>query len=125
MEPTICVVHCIDAGLVEQCFGEERYHFYDSEPDRGYKIICRDQGIHDIKIVLTSVDFPGEELKSPDTSNVSVGNNVAEVGLLLELERGFIPAFVAFNCHGFHNWPKQAFYTCREIESFLGEYANS
>jgi len=104
---------------------KERHDFRDNEPGKWYKIICRNQTVRDIKTVVTSVEFPGEELRPPDSTDVSVGNNLVEVGLLLELGGGFIPAFVAFNCYGFHNWPKQSFYTNQEIEGFLGKLANS
>lgn len=100
----------------------ERIEFEDENSKFWYKIISRNCKIIGINSLNVLELFPNNELiPTENLKNHKYGLNKLTLGLIIETDKGFIPAFLLNSNHGFHWQPKYGFYTAMEIEKLIAE----
>ncbi len=100
----------------------ERIEFEENNPKFAYKIISNDCKIIEIKYINVCELFPNNELVSIESlGNYQSGLNKLTLGLIIETDKGFLPAFILPSNHGFQWQPKFEFYSELEIEKLIAE----
>jgi hypothetical protein len=100
----------------------ERIEFKDEDSNFWYKIISRSCKIAGIKSLNVLELFPDNELIPIENfKNYEHGLNKLTLGLIIETDKGFLPAFLLNSNHGFQWQPKYEFYTAMEIDELIAE----
>jgi hypothetical protein len=100
----------------------ERIEFEENNPKFWYKIISKDCKIIDICFLNVIELFPDNELVSTDNEGIyKSGLNKSTLGLIIETDKGFLPAFILPSNHGFQWQPKFDFYSKTEIDKLIIE----
>ena len=100
----------------------DRIKFEDENSKYWYKIISRCCKIIGIKSLNVFELFPDNKLiPIEDLKKYDHGLNKLTLGLIIETDQGFLPAFLLNSNHGFHWQPKYEFYTKMEIDKLIAE----
>ncbi|GAB3577673.1 hypothetical protein [Hymenobacter daeguensis] len=85
-----------------------------------YKIICSDCNVHSIQYINVVELFPENKLIPLERLyNYETGLNKSTLGLIVQTDKGFVPAFLLPSNHGFTWQPKFDFYSKDEIDQLL------
>lgn len=100
---------------------EKQLKFDKNNPKYWYKIISKSCRILKIQSVNIMQLFPDDRLISYAKDNQLEGINKLTVGLIIETDKGLVPAFLLPSNFGFQWQPKFDFYLKNEIEDLLFE----
>jgi hypothetical protein len=98
----------------------EKVSFSSNDPKFWYKIIPSEIKIDSVKIINVVQVFPKDFLiDSSEISNHERGLNKLSLGLIVETEKGLLPAFLLPSNHGFTWQTKYDFYSQAEVSELL------
>jgi len=101
---------------------KKRIEFEENNPKFWYKIISNGCKILGIKYINVYELFPDNELiPIKSLEKYHSGLNKSTLGLIIETDKGFLPAFILPSNYGFQWQPKFEFYTAVEIDKLIIE----
>jgi len=97
-----------------------RIRFENGDKNFWYKIISSDCVIHKIDFISVIELFPENKvIPIESANNHEQGLNKSTLGLILQTNKGFVPAFLLPSNHGFTWQPKFDFYSKDEVDQLL------
>jgi hypothetical protein len=100
----------------------ERIEFEKNNPKYWYKIISNDCKIIDIQYLNVIELYPDNKLIPIEKElNNTSGLNKSTLGLIIETDKGYLPAFLLPSNSGFQWQPKFDFYSKTEIDNLIIE----
>lgn len=100
----------------------ERIIFIENDSDYWYKIISNDCKIISIQYMNILELFPDNKIVPIESADLNaIGLNKSTIGLIIETDKGFLPAFILPSNHGFTWQPKMELYSKAEIEKLISE----
>jgi len=101
---------------------DEIIKFDDDNSIYWYKILSKNCKINNISYINILQEFPSDELVDLNKIEKSVvGLNKITIGIILQTNLGFIPAFLLPSNYGFQWQPKFDFYNENEINKLIRE----
>lgn len=96
---------------------------FRSEGEEGYwyKVVAIEEEIRVIEVVRTTVCYPGGTIRRPGQSSGGQCCVTADVGVVVTLSHGVIPAVARDNSFGFATWPEVRVYQREEVGDLLRE----
>lgn len=96
--------------------------FFENDSNYWYKIISEDCRIVNIQCINVVQLFPDNKIVPIENYKSSEnGLNRSTIGLIIETDKGFVPAFLLPSNFGFNWLNKFEFYTKSEIENLINE----
>jgi hypothetical protein len=93
----------------------------DGEEGYWYKVVAIDEEIRGVEVARTMVCYPSGTTRRPDRFLADERGVTADVGVLVTLSRGIVPAVVCENSFGFATWPEVRVYQREELAELLRE----
>lgn len=93
----------------------------DGEEGYWYKVVAIDEEIRAIEVARTMVCYPSGTIRRPGQSSGDQRGVTADVGVVVTLSHGVVPAIVKDNSFGFATWPEVRIYQRQELEELLRE----
>lgn len=100
----------------------ERIEFKTGDPKFWHKIVSEDTKIGSVKIVDVIEVYPDQRLiEESEKEKFESGLNYISLGLIIETDEGFVPAFLLPSNHGFTWLDRYDFYSEAELNKLLEE----
>ena len=101
---------------------KEKEQFQENDPRYWYKVLSKDCKVLSIKSLNVLHKFPDNKLIPPDKIDTSnMGVNKYSLGLIIETDQGYVPAFLLPSNHGFQWCDKFDFHSLKEINELLSK----
>lgn len=101
---------------------KERQEFRENDPNYWYKVLSKNCKVLSIKSINVIHKFPDDKLIDPNKiDNSRAGLNKYSLGLIIETDQGFVPAFLLPSNHDFHWFDKIHFHSLMEINQLLSD----
>ena len=101
---------------------KERIEFKENDPKFWYRIISPNCKILRIQYLNVIQLFPDNKIIPINAADKDKkGLNKLTLGMVIETDKGFLPAFLLPSNHGFQWQPKYGFYSKSEVEKLLEE----